>query len=85
MQGTGDQLDGGLVNLPAIAVCLLVTFIPSRGTQTFGHFELVAVGKKHIPNAILLSLAIAMSLYALATLVSINPESPRFIKVSHTE
>ncbi len=129
MQGTADQVDGGLVNLPAIVVCLLITFILSRGTRTFGRFELVAVGlkillilfiiglgvfyvrtenyvpflpngfgavfagsatvffavfgydamstaaeeatdgKKHMPKAILLSLAIAMVLYVLATLV----------------
>ena len=129
MQGTADQLEGGLVNLPAIVICLLITFILSRGTRTFGRFELVAVGlkillilfiiglgvfyvradnytpffpggfgavfagsatvffavfgydamstaaeeatdgKKHMPKAILLSLAIAMILYVLATLV----------------
>ena len=129
MQGTADTVDGGVVNLPAIVVCLLVTFILSRGTQTFGRFELVAVGlkvllilaiiglgvsyintenyvpfvpngfgvvftgaapvffavfgydamstaaeeavdgKKHMPKAILLSLAIAMILYVMATLV----------------
>ncbi|MBG6107932.1 amino acid permease [Frigoribacterium sp. CG_9.8] len=129
MQGTADTVNGGVVNLPAIVVCLLVTFILSRGTQTFGRFELVAVGlkvllilaiigigvsyintenylpfvpngfgavftgaatvffavfgydamstaaeeavdgKKHMPKAILLSLAIAMVLYVMATLV----------------
>ena len=129
MQGTADEGRGGIVNLPAIAVCLLVTFILSRGTRAFGRFELVAVaikiglilliiglgvfhvntgnytpfapggteaifagaatvffavfgydamstaaeeatdGKKHMPKAILLSLAIAMTLYVLATLV----------------
>lgn len=129
MQGTADTIEGGLVNLPAIAVCLLITWILSRGTKTFGRFELVAVGvkvllilfiiglgfffvntenytpflpsgfgsvfagaatvffavfgydamstaaeesidgKKHMPKAILLSLAIAMTLYVLATLV----------------
>jgi APA family basic amino acid/polyamine antiporter len=129
MQGTADTIEGGLVNLPAIVVCLLITFILSRGTKTFGRFELIAVGlkillilgivglgffyvnvdnyspflptgfgavfagaatvffavfgydamstaaeeatdgKKHMPKAILLSLAIAMTLYVLATLV----------------
>ena len=129
MQGTADTVNGGVINLPAIVVCLLVTFILSRGTQTFGRFELVAVGlkvllilaiigigvsyintqnylpfvpngfgavftgaatvffavfgydamstaaeeaidgKKHMPKAILLSLAIAMVLYVMATLV----------------
>lgn len=129
MQGTPDTVEGGLVNLPAIVVCLFITFILSRGTKTFGRFELVAVavkillilfiiglgfffvdgenyvpflpngfgavfagaatvffavfgydamstaaeeatdGKKHMPRAIILSLAIAMVLYVLATLV----------------
>ena len=46
MQGTPDTLEGGLVNLPAIVVCLFITFILSRGTKTFGRFELVAVGVK---------------------------------------
>lgn len=119
----------GVVNLPAIAVCLLVTWILSRGSKSFGRFELVAVGlkvllilgviglgvfhintqnyvpfmpssfgpvltgaatvffavfgydamstaaeeatdaKKHMPQAILLSLVIAMALYVMATLV----------------
>lgn len=44
MLGTADE--GGVVNLPAIVICLLVTFILSRGTQTFGRFEVVAVGLK---------------------------------------
>ncbi len=46
MQGTPDTIEGGVVNLPAVAVCLLVTFILSRGTKTFGRFELIAVGLK---------------------------------------
>ena len=46
MQGTGDVVEGGLVNLPALVVCLFITFILSRGTKTFGRFELVAVGLK---------------------------------------
>ncbi|HEX2247141.1 MAG TPA: amino acid permease [Arthrobacter sp.] len=129
MQGTADTIEGGVINLPAIVVCLFITWILSRGTKTFGRFELVAVGlkvllilfiiglgfffvdvdnytpfmpsgfgavfagaatvffavfgydamstaaeeatdgKKHMPKAILLSLAIAMTLYVLATLV----------------
>lgn len=129
MQGTPDTVEGGVINLPAIVVCLFITWILSRGTKTFGRFELVAVGvkillilfiiglgffyvnaenytpfmpsgfgavfagaatvffavfgydamstaaeeatdgKKHMPKAILLSLAIAMTLYVLATLV----------------
>ena len=46
MQGTGDVIDGGLVNLPAVVVCLFITFVLSRGTRTFGRFELVAVALK---------------------------------------
>ncbi|RJT83432.1 amino acid permease [Arthrobacter cheniae] len=46
MQGTPDTIEGGLINVPAIVVCLLITFILSRGTKTFGRFELIAVGLK---------------------------------------
>ncbi|MBB2921600.1 amino acid permease [Cellulomonas cellasea] len=38
--------EGGVVNVPALLICLLVTFILSRGTRTFGRFELVAVAIK---------------------------------------
>jgi APA family basic amino acid/polyamine antiporter len=38
--------EGGVVNVPAILICLLVTFILSLGTRAFGRFELVAVGIK---------------------------------------
>ena len=38
--------DGGLINLPAALICLLVTFILSRGSKTFGRFELVVVAIK---------------------------------------
>ncbi|MGO4494005.1 amino acid permease, partial [Arthrobacter sp. 2YAF22_2] len=129
MTSTFDEGTGGVVNVPAIAVCLLVTWILSRGTKTFGRFELVAVaikvvlilfiiglgifyintnnynpfmpsgfgpvlagsatvffavfgydamstaaeeatdGKKHMPKAIIMSLIVAMLLYAAATLV----------------
>ncbi|CEA09356.1 putative amino acid permease YhdG [Arthrobacter saudimassiliensis] len=139
MQGTGDQIQGGLMNLPAIVVCLFITFILSRGARTFGRFELVAVvlkvvlilfivglgvfyinpanyspflpngfgpvftgaatvffavfgydamstaaeeateGKKHMPKAILLSLAVAMALYVLATLVLTGMQNYRDI------
>ncbi|NKX53261.1 amino acid permease [Arthrobacter mobilis] len=139
MQGTGDTIEGGVVNLPAIVVCLLITWILSRGTRTFGRFELVAVGlkillilfiiglgifyvntdnytpfmpsgfgavfagaatvffavfgydamstaaeesvdgKKYMPKAILLSLAIAMTLYVLATLVLTGMQNYRDI------
>ncbi|NYE95648.1 APA family basic amino acid/polyamine antiporter [Psychromicrobium silvestre] len=41
---TADQ--GGLINLPAIVICLLVTFILSRGTKALGRFEFIAVALK---------------------------------------
>lgn len=40
------DVPGGAINVPAIVICLLVTFLLSRGTQTFGRFELVAVAIK---------------------------------------
>jgi basic amino acid/polyamine antiporter, APA family len=43
---TASAEEGGVVNIPAVLICLLVTFILSRGTKTFGRFELVAVGIK---------------------------------------
>jgi APA family basic amino acid/polyamine antiporter len=43
---TPDEGTGGVVNLPAILICLLVTFILSRGTRAFGRFELIAVAIK---------------------------------------
>jgi len=43
---TASAEDGGVVNLPAMLICLLVAFILSRGTRTFGRFELIAVGIK---------------------------------------
>ena len=46
MQGTGDTVEGGVLNLPALLVCLLIAWILSRGTRTFGRFELIAVGLK---------------------------------------
>jgi basic amino acid/polyamine antiporter, APA family len=36
----------GVINVPAIVVCLLVTWILSRGSKSFGRFELIAVGLK---------------------------------------
>ncbi|HEV7168029.1 MAG TPA: amino acid permease [Micrococcaceae bacterium] len=36
----------GVINLPAVVVCLIVTWILSRGSKSFGRFELVAVGLK---------------------------------------
>ncbi|MGG5170675.1 amino acid permease [Pseudarthrobacter sp. J1738] len=46
LTSTFDEGTGGWINLPAILVCLLVTWILSRGTKTFGRFELIAVGIK---------------------------------------
>ncbi|QTF72671.1 amino acid permease [Arthrobacter woluwensis] len=46
LTSTFDEGKGGWINLPAILVCLLVTWILSRGTKTFGRFELIAVGIK---------------------------------------
>ncbi|MCU1574209.1 MAG: putative amino acid permease YfnA [Micrococcaceae bacterium] len=46
MTSTIDEGTGGIINLPAILLCLLVTFILSRGTRTFGRFELIAVAIK---------------------------------------
>ncbi|MCU1553448.1 MAG: amino acid permease-associated region, partial [Arthrobacter sp.] len=48
MTSTADEGKGGIVNIPAILVCLLVTWILSRGTKAFGRFELVAVAIKVI-------------------------------------
>lgn len=48
LTSTFDEGKGGIVNLPAILVCLLVTWILSRGTKAFGRFELVAVAIKVI-------------------------------------
>src|SRR6476620_8148652 len=46
MTSTPDEGKGGIFNIPAILVCLLVTWILSRGTKAFGRFELVAVAIK---------------------------------------
>ncbi len=46
MTSTADEGKGGIVNIPAIVVCLMVTWILSRGTKAFGRFELVAVAIK---------------------------------------
>ncbi|WP_394940148.1 amino acid permease [Psychromicrobium sp. YIM B11713] len=45
MSQTADS-EGGLINLPAIVICLLVTFILSRGTKALGRFEIIAVALK---------------------------------------
>ncbi|MEA5454148.1 amino acid permease [Sinomonas sp. JGH33] len=46
MASTVDEGKGGLINLPAILICLVVTFILSRGTKAFGRFELAVVAIK---------------------------------------
>jgi APA family basic amino acid/polyamine antiporter len=46
MTSTAEEGKGGIINIPAILVCLLVTWILSRGTKAFGRFELVAVAIK---------------------------------------
>ncbi len=46
LTSTVDEGKGGFINLPAIIVCLVVTWILSRGARAFGRFELIAVGIK---------------------------------------
>jgi APA family basic amino acid/polyamine antiporter len=43
---TASFEDGGVVNIPAVLICLLVTFILGRGAKTFGRFEFIVVGIK---------------------------------------
>ena len=58
MASTADEGRGGIVNIPAIVVCLIVTWILSRGTKTFGRFELVAVAIKVILILFIIGLGI---------------------------
>ena len=55
---TASAEEGGVVNVPAILICLLVTFILSRGTKTFGRFELVAVAIKIVLILFIIGLGI---------------------------
>ena len=55
---TPDEGKGGLINLPAILICLLVTFILSRGTKAFGRFELAAVAIKIVLIVFIIGLGI---------------------------
>jgi APA family basic amino acid/polyamine antiporter len=55
---TASAEEGGVVNLPAVLICLLVTFILSRGTRTFGRFELVAVAIKIVLILFIIGLGI---------------------------
>ena len=58
MASTADEGRGGIVNIPAIVVCLIVTWILSRGTKTFGRFELVAVAIKVVLILFIIGLGI---------------------------
>ncbi|MCP2031372.1 APA family basic amino acid/polyamine antiporter [Okibacterium sp. HSC-33S16] len=71
LTSTFDEGRGGVVNLPAIAVCLLVTWILSRGTQAFGRFELVAVAIK----VLLILFIIGLGIFYIDT-ANYNPFMP---------
>jgi APA family basic amino acid/polyamine antiporter len=58
MTSTADEGKGGIVNVPAIVVCLIVTWILSRGTKAFGRFELVAVAIKVVLIIFIIGLGI---------------------------
>jgi APA family basic amino acid/polyamine antiporter len=58
MSVTASAEEGGVVNIPAVLICLLVTFILSRGTKTFGRFELVAVAIKIVLILFIIGLGI---------------------------
>ena len=58
MTSTADEGKGGIINIPAILVCLLVTWILSRGTKTFGRFELIAVAIKVVLILFIIGLGI---------------------------
>jgi APA family basic amino acid/polyamine antiporter len=55
---TASAEEGGVVNLPAVLICLLVTWILSRGTKAFGRFELVAVAIKIVLILFIIGLGI---------------------------
>jgi APA family basic amino acid/polyamine antiporter len=55
---TASAEEGGVVNIPAILICLLVTFILSRGTRAFGRFELIAVAIKIVLILFIIGLGI---------------------------
>ena len=55
---TASAEEGGVVNIPAVVICLLVTFILSRGTKAFGRFELVAVAIKIVLILFIIGLGI---------------------------
>jgi APA family basic amino acid/polyamine antiporter len=66
-----DEGKGGIINLPAILVCLLVTWILSRGTKTFGRFELIAVAIK----VVLILFIIGLGVFYINT-QNFNPFMP---------
>lgn len=55
---TPDEGKGGIINIPAIVVCVLVTWILSRGTKAFGRFELAAVAIKVVLILFIIGLGI---------------------------
>ena len=71
MTSTVDEGKGGIINLPAILVCLLVTWILSRGTKAFGRFELVAVAIK----VVLILFIIGLGIFYINT-ENFNPFMP---------
>ncbi|MHA7306421.1 amino acid permease [Arthrobacter sp. TMN-49] len=71
MSSTPDAGTGGIINLPAILVCLLVTWILSRGTRAFGRFELVAVAIK----VVLILFIIGLGVFYINT-ENFNPFMP---------
>ncbi len=71
LTSTFDEGRGGVVNLPAIVVCLLVTWILSRGTKAFGRFELVAVAIK----VLLILFIIGLGVFYIDT-ANYNPFMP---------
>ena len=68
---TASAEEGGVVNIPAVVICLLVTFILSLGTKTFGRFELVAVGIK----IVLILFIIGLGIFYINT-ANYNPFMP---------
>src|ERR687889_602219 len=68
---TASAEEGGVVNIPAILICLLVTFILSRGAKTFGRFELIAVAIK----VVLILFIIGLGVFYINT-QNFNPFMP---------
>ena len=68
---TASAEEGGVVNIPAVLICLVVTFILSRGTRTFGRFELIVVGVK----IVLILFIIGLGIFYIDT-ANYNPFMP---------